>query len=622
MKKLQFLILSGILTFTISCGQQKRFVSYKIQEGETMEDVAKRLEINREDLMRLNPDVGQNPSPNTVIVIPNPKIKKGNSSASNSSDTYAVVDETPSEPAGTKNSEESSTTSNSETSEGAEVSYQTKVVTKYETHKVKPGETVYRITKNYGITKEELIALNPEFPGIQNNVLSIGQVLKVKAIEETITLDKETVLEQYLTHTVQSKETVFSITRRYNITKEDLLQLNPEYPELKDNALAIGQLLKIKPIEEAKTIEDIKFYRDSIQLDTEINLAILLPFKSQAYDTLSAKKIFTNNKLGNMVTDFYLGASMAIDSLKKQGININTQVFDTGNRGKNIEAIIDNDELDNADVVIGPFYSDKVTAVSKHVNAPVIFPHYSNKQHKLSGGKIIKVAPEKEDYANYLSNYMKANYHGETIFLVGDSQADSKKTIQLLHQNLKQHDSIRAIHSLYPKDGYIKKERFTNKMKAGTKNWVVIVSNDKVAVADALNSMIGLPDDMEVQVFAVEKNKAYNSIDNNKLANINFTYVTAQYADEASQEILNFNKKYQAKNNALPSDYAIKGFDITYDTLMRLASGNSLSATFKEGISFRLENKFDYRKKLFGTTSNRGLFIVQYNRDLSLKRLK
>ena len=76
------------------------------------------------------------------------------------------------------------------------------------------------------------------------------------------------------------------------------------------------------------------------------------------------------------------------------------------------------------------------------------------------------------------------------------------------------------------------------------------------------------------------------------------------------------------KNNTLPSDYAIKGFDITYDALMRLASGKDLIDTFKDGVSLRLENKFDYHKKTFGSSSNKGLFIIKYNKNLSLTRLK
>ncbi len=612
MKKLQFLILTGILTISISCGQQKRYVSYKVKDGETMSDIAERLDMDSQDLLRLNPDVGKNPSPNTVIVIPNPKIKNGNSSATSNDNGYAVIEE----------KEEITTDPQTEKEEKEEETvFQTTVISGYETHTVEAGETVYRITKQYGISKDDLIELNPDHPELKDNKLSIGQVLNVKAIEKTVAIDKKDVEDQYLTHTVQSKETVYGITRFYNISKEDLVRLNPEFPEIKDNQLSIGQLLKIKLKEDVEKGETLSFYRDSIQDNASINLALLLPFRTEKYDTLSAKKIF-KNRLANLVTDFYMGAEMAIDSLRNQGVNINTLVFDTGTKGKNVSSIIENDELENQDVIIGPFYSEKATKVAKATNGIVIFPHFSTKQNSLTASKIVKSSPDKELYTKFLTSYLKNVYKGENIFIVSDDSKDSKSIANSISSSLKKHDSISKVHILKPEKGYIKRERFTGKMNENQDNWVIIATEDNVVIKDALNSMIGLPDNMKVQVFTANKNKVYDNIDNNKLANINFTYVSDSYADESSDEVQAFYKKFKNINNTLPSSYAVKGFDVTYDVLMRLASGNKLSETFKEGVSLRVENKFDYHKKTFGSPENRGLFIVKYNPDLSLKRLK
>ena len=149
-----------------------------------------------------------------------------------------------------------------------------------------------------------------------------------------------------------------------------------------------------------------------------------------------------------------------------------------------------------------------------------------------------------------------------------------------------------------------------------------MATNNNVIVADAINSLISLPDSTAAKVFTFDKSTAYNKIDNFKLAKVGLTYVSDHYVDESSLTTKAFNKLYLAKNKANPSFYATKGFDITYDVLMRLASGNKLKSTFKQGASFRVESKFDYTKKLFNTTNNKGLFIVQYNEDLTLTRLK
>ncbi|WP_233861332.1 LysM peptidoglycan-binding domain-containing protein [Tenacibaculum piscium] len=623
MKKLQFLLLICILTFTISCGQQKRYVSYKVQKGETMRDIAKRLNMKTRDLLRLNPDVDRKPTANTVIVIPNTETKKViSSSTKNSKNTDAQKVSTDTNEKQVNPLKEKVT----ETPDTSKLVYQ-QTVYEYQTHTVKASETVYRITKKYNISKDDLIKWNPDFPEISNNTISIGQILKVKPIAKTIAVDKETILKNFLTHTVKTKETVYSLTRFYNISKDALIQLNPEYPALKNNELSTGQLLKIKPIEAVNSSDNYAFYKDNIKEDIAINLAILLPFRAKEYSNMTAVDIFSQKKnssakLANMVTDFYLGAEMAVDSIKKQHITVNLNLFDTGNRGKNIASILAKNSLENTDVVIGPFYSDKAEIVASKVKSPVIFPHFSSNQDKFSGSKLVKTAPDKNSYTDYLISYLKETYNGEQIFVVGDGKTASNSKINKIVSQLKTHDSITNIHVLKPTKGYIKRALFTRKMTSKKRNWVLITSDDNVAIADVLNSMIGVPDNIKLQVFAIEKHNAYEKLENNKLASVNFTYVSDSYTDDSSKDVTIFNKKYYKKNNTIPSDYAIKGFDITYDVLMRLASGKALTNTFKEGVSLRLENKFDYHKKMFGSTSNKGLFMVKYNKDLSLTRLK
>ncbi|WP_370398273.1 PBP1 and LysM peptidoglycan-binding domain-containing protein [Tenacibaculum dicentrarchi] len=619
MKKLQFLLLICILTFTVSCGQQKRYVSYKVQQGETIRQIAKRLDMKTRDLLRLNPHVDRRPSANTVIIIPNIEIKKGTPSSNSTKEVVTSSTEPENSATSVKTDTQNIPTTPSET-----VFKQT--VYEYKTHTVNAQETVYRITKKYGISKDDLIKWNPKHPGIEKNILSVGQVLKVKAIAKTIAIDKETVLKNFLTHTVKSKETVYSLTRFYNISKQNLVQLNPEYTEIANNELTVGQLLKIKPIEEINPNENYSFYKDNIEENTSINLTILLPFKAKEYTETTATDIFSKEKnssakLANMVTEFYLGTEIAIDSIQKQGINVHVNIFDTGNRGKNITSILAKDKLKDTDVVIGPFYADKAETVASKINVPVMFPHFSKSQHKFSAKKLIKTAPDKNNYTDYLISYLKETYNGQQIFVVGDGKIASNSKINKIVAQLKSHDSIKNIHVLKPKKGYIKKTLFTSKMSAKKDNWVLITSDDNVAIADVLNSMIGIPDNVKVHVFAVEKHKSYNKIENNKLASVDFTYVSDAFTDEYSKDVITFNKKYYKKNNTIPSDYAIKGFDITYDVLMRLASGKALTDTFKEGVSLRLENKFDYQKSS-EIMSNKGLFIVKYNKDLSLTRLK
>lgn len=609
MGRIKILVFACILTFTISCSQQKRYVTYEVKKGETMRDIANRLDIKTKDLLRLNPDVGRRPDAKTLIVIPNPKLnKKTTGDDSNVAIKPAdedIIIETPMDSIATIDSLKV-----------------VKIAYEYTTHTVEAKETVYALTKKYTISKKELLRLNPEFPDLKDNKLSIGQVLKVKAIEIKTFISLEEDLKNHVTHTVQPKETVYSLTRFYNISKEDLIRLNPEFPEIKENVIKFDQVLRIRTIEERKDTDSAKMYLDTIAENNAIKLAILLPFKAKEYDSLSTKTVFKNNPLVNMVTDFYMGAEIAIDSLKQQGVNIDVTVFDTGNRDENISTLLDEDQLDDMDVVIGPFYSNKAELVASKLRSPVVFPHFSKNQSDFSSSKLVKAEPDIDTHISFLATYLKDNYNGETIFVVGDGKPYSDHQIKNIVSSLQKHDSINKITILKPEEGYIKKERFTDEMKPKSHCWMIMTSDDKVVVADALNSMVVLPEDVTAQMFSITKNDTYDDVDNNKLARLEFGYVTNNFIDNDAIETKVFNRKYKVKNFAFPSEYSNKGFDVTYDVLMRLASGERLASTFDSGISFRLESKFDYRKKLFGSTSNNGLFIVKYNKDLSLERLK
>ncbi|MEE9409187.1 MAG: LysM peptidoglycan-binding domain-containing protein [Polaribacter sp.] len=533
MKHLKFFVFLCILTFTVSCGQQKKYIEYKVKEGETMRTIAKNLDMKTRDLLRLNPDVSRKPNANTVIVVPNKKM-------------------------------------------------------------ITTDKTVKTIVTDEVVDE------------VVNNT--------EKEINDTLLVDLK---KDFVIYEVKKGDTFYSLTRFYNVSQEELIVLNPELSE----GLKTGQVIKIKAIEEGEVVEN-SIYEDFIEEDISLKVAMLLPFKANEFDSISHKNIFNKSALANYVTDFYLGAEIAVDSLRKQGVKIELNVFDTQKNSTKIRQILSENDLNSNDVIIGPLYSEEAEIVADKVKVPVVFPVYSKKQSNFSSSKLIKTTPEKEVFREELVSFIKENFKKGNLIIVGDGKSSSNISSSKIIQSLEAHDSISKVHLLKPNNGYINKERFLKILKPNQKNWIVLTTNDNVMVADALNSLISLPDSTKVKVFTADKGKAFDRIDNLKLAKIGFTYVSDEYVDEASHTTQLFNQQYYSKNKALPSFYATKGFDITYDILIRLASGEKLTATFNEGASYRVESKFDYNKKLLGITENKGLFIVQYNNDLSLTRLK
>ena len=554
MRELKIIIILFFVIAT-SCAQQKKYLSYTVKKGETLKIIAKRIGVKTKELIRLNPDTGRKPAPETLIIIPNNEYK----------------------------------------------------------------------------------------PSTANDIL-------VKTNDSINTKNstpvKDTLVNTFVLHKVAKGDTYYSLTRAYNVSEEELKILNPL---LDTSGLQLDMLLKIKPIEEEN---NFLIYRDTIQENSSLKLAMMLPFRAVEYDTIDAKDIFKNNRLANITTDIYLGASMAVDSLVKLGIDIELSVFDTGRKDTKLDSILAVTDFSNTDVIIGPLYSEEVPKVAIRSSTPVVFPVYSKKQNSFKSSKIIKTFADREVHQEALIEHIYENYGSENILIIGDSSTTSIKNSNLIKSRLLLHDSINEVQIIYPNLGYIRKDYVINALKAEVGNWVILATDNRVISSDVINSLISLPveepeeddeedddedeeeeesdepemqilpEDTVIKVFGIFKSTQFDRIDNNKLAKLGFTYTSDTFTEESSPEIQLFNQQYLSKNHVYPSYYATKGFDIVFDVGMRLASGNKLKQTFKNGTSYRLESKFDYTKDLFKTTSNKGIYILEYNSDLTINRLK
>lgn len=124
-------------------------------------------------------------------------------------------------------------------------------------HKVAPKETLYSISRIYQVSLDEIKAWN----NLTDNSLSVGQELIIKKSAATAQRTPVPVQEQKPVlvsrkghHTVQPKETLFSIARQYGVTVDEIKEWN----RLEGNALDIGQTLFVSRPEQGDAKPDIK----------------------------------------------------------------------------------------------------------------------------------------------------------------------------------------------------------------------------------------------------------------------------------------------------------------------------------------------------------------------------
>lgn len=99
-------------------------------------------------------------------------------------------------------------------------------------YKVQPAEGFYRISKNFNTTEAEIRAVNPQI----TDGLKAGMEIYIPVQQKTKTE------KNYIEHLVEKKQTIFRIRKMYNITEEELIEMNPH---LKQNSLRTGEILKI-----------------------------------------------------------------------------------------------------------------------------------------------------------------------------------------------------------------------------------------------------------------------------------------------------------------------------------------------------------------------------------------
>lgn len=167
------------------------------------------------------------------------------------------------------------------------------IIPSYTNYTVSSGDTLYNIAKKFNVTVDDIIKDN----NIKNNILSIGQNLKIKtdiktgAIEECFGEDYEPPSNiNTFNYTVTSGDSLYKIANRFNTTVSEIVRLN----NLKNNNLNIGQVLKIP-------VNDIKNNIYTVQKGDSL-YSIAKKFNTTVDNIKSKNKIINNTlQIGQII---------------------------------------------------------------------------------------------------------------------------------------------------------------------------------------------------------------------------------------------------------------------------------------------------------------------------------
>jgi len=305
---------------------------------------------------------------------------------------------------------------------------------------------------------------------------------------------------------------------------------------------------------------------------------------------------------------------MAIDSAKVLGINMDIKIFDSQEtkNSSNAISIVTQNNLKTADAIIGPFYQTNVEKLAEFLQTsktPVISPLSKDVGKKYSN--LYQSMPSTEMLRSSMFDYMNSK-SGNIVAVIDPKKGSVKQYIEMYQTNVK----IVGLDV----DNRVVADSLMVHLDKDKINFVVLASERTGMILATTNAMLALQKEYQMQLVILEANDTFDfeEIALTRLTKLRLAYPSLTKPNE-TVEANQFDAKYKKLNKILPNQYAIRGFDVTFDTLLRLSQEKSFEETMQTNASQQIENKFDYMKNETAGYSNRGIYILYYDTDLTIK---
>lgn len=227
-----YLVLLLVFSANLSIAQIS-FIKYKVEKGETISQISKKFSVDKDVILKLNPDAASGIVENQLLFIPN----NINSIAEN--------------------------------------------------HIVEPKETLFSIARIFNVSVQDLANLNEQE---LKSGLRIGMTVAIPNKKKTIEGNARVINAETVFHIVEAKETKYFISKKYGISIGQLESQNPEII----NGLIIGTKLAIntKQINPLSEKEELMVALAEKQVAIEKTKAIL-----SENEKLKAEKSTTSNQV-------------------------------------------------------------------------------------------------------------------------------------------------------------------------------------------------------------------------------------------------------------------------------------------------------------------------------------
>ena len=219
-----------------------------------------------------------------------------------------------------------------------------------------------------------------------------------------------------LVHEVQKGETLYSLSKEYSVTIDEIIEVNPELSPRKNTKVKRGYLLNIpyssKAPQQSKTIN---------AKDT-FSIAVVLPFAS-------------NNTISERVVEYYRGILLATHAAKSAGYSVEVSAFEEPSQKESIQPLLDEVSQSKFDFIVGPLYPthfNDICDFAKNNKQRTIIP-FSSKVSNASSNPFIYLLNTPGAMANRkIAQLFDATFKPARIILVRTEKSNKQDLIDYL----------------------------------------------------------------------------------------------------------------------------------------------------------------------------------------------
>ena len=500
----------------------------------------------------------------------------------------------------------------------------------YVLHSIQSKETLFSVSKRYNVTVDDILAVNE---GLSSENFRIGHVVRIPVVSGNSTATKpinSVSTDNSIIHKVQAKETLFGISKQYNVTKEQIAEKNPE---LRESGLKKGMTLLIPlPVkngdanslakENIANIEPNLLYQmTSGKQVGVVRIGLFLPFLDEP-SFQQARFI-----------EYYEGILLAVEEMKANGHSINLYSFDIrrGKDLKKLESLLDTYEVANLDLIIGGVSDDEILLLSEftkenNIGYVVPFPVRNKSVVKNPNAFQSNVSPT-DLYSKVSNNFIKRFNDSNVIILVDDNKDynDKKDFTDILDGNLTRW--------AMPKQTIIVDGKIVSNLKSALslskKNVIVPSSSSLMTLSKIMPTIRAIKTQdpsIDISLFGYPDWQTYSTQFLADFFNYDTYIFSSFFVDNNDMKARQFAEKFESwygktMINTYPK-YGILGYDTGLYFISALTTGKKL---VRENLAnhkvANIQSTFNFNDHNPEGIINTGLYFVHYRQDMTIEKI-